>query len=623
MKKKYFFIVVLSCCVGPGSVSAMDDSEYENQIHNIYLKHYKDPVSNSDWNNTIQSLPQKYKLRFKDNLWDLSDSFLKNPLYWSKMWVINSQVENPHLIYKGNFIKFDPQSLAEVNTSEHSVDIRSQFPGLVVPDNPLAKQALSESEMPSSLPKLLSSRFFDNEIDISQIKTSDIQNRTIVPFYLTGSPPSTDGEVINKNNYGEVIGLGGEELVVRIDSTASIGSVFTVFENRGRIGSLLQFVTGLNEDEIVIKGRIRIVSYLQGTESLYVASVIEAMEQIIPEDSLLQGEPPSYHFSQKGAIGSGSGLIIGTPNKNQSLLSLGSIVYLNKGIANGIHKEQLFYIKGSVGQPKNLQRPHKYEQPLLGQLQIIHSAENRATGIITEANSPIYVGDVFTGSSDRIEDLSGSPYHEKVDEDETLEQGKELLIDVEEVEEDIEPVEDDPEYEDDEEDIDDDLDDEDMELEMEPVEDDPEYEDMELDMEPVEDDPEYEDDEEDIDDDLDDEEDIDDDLDDEDIEDLEDFEDLEDLEEIDEKSLEEIDDEDIEDLEDFEDLEEIDTEETEEMDEEELEDEDSDSEEVKMEEITVIEEIIEDEDKKLEKDFEKEENKDGTELKEFEDIDTL
>ena len=590
MKKKYFFIVVLSCCVGPDSVSAISDSEYEKQIHNIYLKHYKDPVSNSDWNNTIQSLPQKYKLRFKDNLWDLSNSFLKNPLYWSKMWVINSQVENPHLIYKGNFIKFDPQSLAVVNTSEHSVDIKSQFPGIVVPDNPLAKQALSESEIPSSLPKLLSSRFFDNEIDISQIKTSDIQNRTIVPFYLTDSPPSTDGKVISKDNYGEVIGLGGEHLVVRIDSTASIDSVFTVFKNRGRIGSLLQFVTGLNEDEIVIKGRIRIVSYLQGSESLYVASVIEAMEQIIPEDSLLQGEPPSYHFSQKGAIGSGSGLIIGTPNKNQNLLSLGSIVYLNKGIVNGIHKEQRFYIKGSVGQPNNLQRPHKYERPLLGQLQIIHSAENRATGIITEANSPIYVGDVFTGSSDRIEDLSDSPYHEKIDEDETLEQGKELLIDVEEVEEDIEPVEDDPEYED-------------MELDMELVEDDPEYEDMELDMELVEDD-------------LDDEEEI----------DEEDLEDFEDLEEIDEESLEDIDDEDIEDLEDFEDLEEIDEEDLEDIDYEDiedLEDEDSDSEEVKMEEITVIEEIIEDEDKKLEKDFEKEENKDGTELKEFEDIDTL
>ena len=76
----------------------MSDSEYEKWIYNIYLRHYKDPVSNTDWNSKVQSLPQNYQLKFKDNLWDLSGSFFKNSLYWSKLWVANPQVENPHLI---------------------------------------------------------------------------------------------------------------------------------------------------------------------------------------------------------------------------------------------------------------------------------------------------------------------------------------------------------------------------------------------------------------------------------------------------------------------------------------------------------------------------------------------
>lgn len=436
MQKKHFSILILSCLLYTNSLQAMEDEEYEKRIHNIYLKHYKDPISNSDWNDKIQSLPSKHQLKFKDNLWDLSGSFFQDSLYWSKMWVVNPQVENPHLIYRGDFIKIDPQSLSAVNTSEYSVDIQSQFPGLIVPKNPLAKRSLPESEMPSSLPKLLSFIQFDDEIDVSKIHGVEVEKQITVPFYLTSTSPSTAGKIIGKNGYGKAMGIGGEQLVVKIDSTVSIGSVFTVFENRGRVGNLLQFITGLNEDEIAVKGKLRILSYIRGSDSLYLASVIEALDKMSKGDSLLQGEPISYNFSQKGNMGSGEGRIIGTPNKNQNLLNLGSIVYLNKGTKDGIYKQRFFYIRGNTDAPTSFQRPHQYEQPVLGKLQIIHSSDNTSTGVIVSAKSQIYVGDIFTGSSDKAEDLSHSEDHEVIDED--LEQGEDLLIDVEEVEEEIE-----------------------------------------------------------------------------------------------------------------------------------------------------------------------------------------
>ena len=411
----------------------MNDSDYEKYIYNIYLKHYKDPVPHSEWNSKIQSLPQKYKLKFKDNLWDLSSSFFQNSLYWSKMWVANPHVENPHLIYRGNFIKFDLQTLANVNASEHSVDIQSQFPGLVISKNEHSKKPLSESEMPSSLPKLLSFWSIDDTIDISQLQPIKVQRQTIVPFYLTDDGPPAEGEIISKDGYGQSIGLGGENLIIRINSSdISIGSIFTVFENKGRVGSLFQFLTGLNEDEIMIKGRIKVLSYLQGTDSLYVATVIEALNKIVPGDPLYKGEPQFYNLSQKGTIGTGSGLIIGTPNKNQIMLSVGSIVYLNKGAAEDIHKGEIFYIRGNVEKSDTFRRPYQYDQPLLGKLRIIYSAGNVATGIIVESRNQIYVGDAFAGDPGRTEDLSQSQYHEKVEDDETLNQGKELLIDFEE-----------------------------------------------------------------------------------------------------------------------------------------------------------------------------------------------
>ena len=428
MKKKAFFILFI-LFISPSLAHSMEDEEYEKYIHNIYLKHYKNPVPPEDWNRKIKSLSKKYKLKHKDNFWDLSDSLLNNPLYWSKMWVANPQVENPHLIFRGKFIKFDPRNLAFVNSSKYSVDIQTQFPHVTIPKNPFAKDALSSAEIPSSLPHLLKFRKIKDEIDISQIKEKHVKTDILVPSYLIDSAPPTIGEIVSKNSYGFFIGLAGHRLVIRLDSEITLGETVAVFENKGRIGSLLEYATGLNQDEIVIKGKIKILSYLKGTDSLYLASVIETLRPMAPGDLLLKGAPAVYNFSQKGAVGTGGGLIIGSAKKKQSLLHLGSVVYLDKGTADNVNKDEIFYIRGQAEEEKTFKRPYQYEQPVIGRLRIIHSAENVATGIIIENRDQIHVGDIWTEQSDQTQDLSQSSDHELVEDTNPL------LMDYEETDE--------------------------------------------------------------------------------------------------------------------------------------------------------------------------------------------
>jgi len=58
-----------------------------------------------------QDAPKTYVVEKGDTLWDISAVFLEQPWLWPKLWRLNPELNNPHLIYPGDILRlvFDKQ----------------------------------------------------------------------------------------------------------------------------------------------------------------------------------------------------------------------------------------------------------------------------------------------------------------------------------------------------------------------------------------------------------------------------------------------------------------------------------------------------------------------------------
>lgn len=54
---------------------------------------------------TPARVPARHTVRRGDTLWDISESYYRNPWMWPKIWSYNTQVQNPHWIYPGDQIR--------------------------------------------------------------------------------------------------------------------------------------------------------------------------------------------------------------------------------------------------------------------------------------------------------------------------------------------------------------------------------------------------------------------------------------------------------------------------------------------------------------------------------------
>ena len=86
--------------------------------------------------------PDQYLVVKGDTLWDITEKFLKSPWLWPKVWSVNPQIDNPHLIYPGDtiylvYVNGQPQLRLKRGPRKLSPEIRRTPLAQAIPAIPL------------------------------------------------------------------------------------------------------------------------------------------------------------------------------------------------------------------------------------------------------------------------------------------------------------------------------------------------------------------------------------------------------------------------------------------------------------------------------------------------------
>ncbi len=156
-----------------------------------------------------EDAPKEYIVQPGDTLWDIADQLLDDSGWWPKLWVLNPQINSPHLIFPGQKLVFDSSD-------------GSSPPVLAVRDigkaTPVAANALFVTRVGKGVADgrndedglFIDPRQLGTDPSISAFGSAFPAGSVtvLVPGFLSNSTPDSVGTVVRKGDAGIITNLG-------------------------------------------------------------------------------------------------------------------------------------------------------------------------------------------------------------------------------------------------------------------------------------------------------------------------------------------------------------------------------------------------------------------------------
>ncbi len=251
--------------------------------------------------------PDSYVVEKGDTLWDISAHFLKDPWRWPKLWGVNPQIANPHLIYPGDrltlvFIDGEPRLVVKPHIRK----------------SPEGRKMAKDGAIPA--------------INLSLINPYLIQNRVVDGDWFAELPMVLGGESESRHHIvGDVIYIQGELTVGDKFGVYEKGREFVSYEEGEELGvEAILTASG----RVIESGSVSKVKLLSNFRETVAGTRVMPIE----EDSLM----PAYFMPRAANLATPARVLA----SEKELREMGKldVAYIDKGSLDGVETGHVFSI---------------------------------------------------------------------------------------------------------------------------------------------------------------------------------------------------------------------------------------------------------------------------------------
>ncbi|MBI3545697.1 MAG: LysM peptidoglycan-binding domain-containing protein [Gammaproteobacteria bacterium] len=331
--------------------------------------------------------PERYTVVKGDTLWDISSRFLKSPWHWPRIWKINDQIKNPHLIYPGDVIVFRMVN----GQPELSVLRNEKLPAPSLPSVTATEAAPAAPAADGRTVKISPQAHSENlEAAIPTIKPNAILPFLSRPLVVESNELDDAGYVTTGLDDRIALGNGSEFYARGLKDEKGEQEYYYIFRPGNPVrhpetGELLGY-------EAIYLGDAHRMESGDPTKLV----VTQVKQEIIPSDRLLAAPakvslPYYYPHSPKTKV---QGSIVSALNSVEEIGPM-AIVGISLGTREGIEEGNVLRVMRHVGDSKDPVTRERYALPdeESGLVLIFRTYEKMSYGLIMTATRPIHMLD--------------------------------------------------------------------------------------------------------------------------------------------------------------------------------------------------------------------------------------
>ena len=321
-----------------------------------------------------QKTPQKaaegesYTIKQGDTLWDISNTFLKDPFLWPFIWKANQYITNPDLIYPGNRLAIP--SLAPIEQA-------LQAP----PREQLVEKPTTTAEKPAAQavegqPAQTSKFIVPEEAPVPVVNKYSMMNAGFI------SSEESKDVIVGSKERKTIFGYDDIVYVTINSKEAAVGDKFIIYTLLKKVNHP---VTGKNYGRLTkVLGVLQLME--MGAPGTYAARITISFNYAEIGNMLTPYQEPTLIYNTAQAKPKDiSGYILEVMD-GRTINAQIDIVYLDKGSDDGVDAGDRFIIYA---------KPQKktYPKEVIGEAQVFLVKEHTATAVVTKSANVIVRGD--------------------------------------------------------------------------------------------------------------------------------------------------------------------------------------------------------------------------------------